>query len=57
MEAVHTETIDLPLGPEERQKTRLGLRQSGNPFLSILTAEKMLRTLFDVLEGSSNLYR
>jgi len=56
VEAVHTETIDLPLS-EGRQKTRLGLRQSGNPFLSIPTVEKMLRTLFDVLEGSSNLYR
>jgi hypothetical protein len=53
VEAVHFQIIENPL-TGERQKHRLGLRQTGSPFMSILTVRKMLETLFDILEG--NLY-
>jgi hypothetical protein len=53
VEAVHFEIIETPLS-EERQKHRLGLRQSGNSFMSIPTVRIMLETLFDVLEGNSD---
>jgi hypothetical protein len=53
VEAVHSETIESPL-LNGRQKHRLGLRQSGSPFMSIPTVRKMLETLFDVLEGNSH---
>jgi len=51
VEAVHSQIIETPL-TEGRQKHRLGLRQSGSPFMSIPTVRKMLETLFDVLEGN-----
>ncbi len=50
VEAVGGERIAAPLSPE-REKHRLGLRQTGSPFTSIRTAKKMLETLFDLLEG------
>jgi hypothetical protein len=50
VEAVGGEIIEAPLSPE-REKRRLGLRQTGSPFTSIPTAKKMLEMLFDVLEG------
>jgi len=53
VEAVHSQIIETPL-TDGRQKHRLGLRQSGSPFMSIPTVRKVLETLFDVLEG--NLY-
>ena len=36
---------------KERCKHRLGLRESGSPFMNIPTLSKVLETLFDVLEG------
>jgi hypothetical protein len=53
VEAVHSETIQTPRF-KGRQKQRLGLRQSGSPFMSIPTVQKVLETLFDVLEGNSD---
>ena len=40
-------------GSEQRYKYRLGLEESGLPFMSIPTLYKVLETLFDVLEGIS----
>ena len=40
-----------PLEGEGRCKRRLGLSESGLPFTSIPTPQKMLETLFDLLEG------
>ena len=51
VEAVHFQIIENPL-TGERQKHCLGLRQTGSPFMSILTVRKMLETLFDILEGN-----
>ena len=51
VEVVHSQIIKTRLS-EGRQKYRLGLRQSGSPFMSIPTVRKMLETLFDVLEGN-----
>jgi len=51
VEVVHSQTIETPL-TDGRQKHRLGLRQSGSPFMSIPTVRKVLETLFDVLEGN-----
>jgi hypothetical protein len=53
VEAVHSEIIEMPLS-EERQKHRLGLRQTGSSFMNIPTVRIMLETLFDVLEGNSD---
>ena len=53
VEAVYSETIETPLS-DGRERHRLGLGQSGGPFMSIPTVRKMLETLFDVLEGDSN---
>jgi hypothetical protein len=39
------------LEDEGRRKCRLGLSESGSPFISIPTPQKMLETLFDLLEG------
>jgi hypothetical protein len=50
VEAVDGEIIMTPLSPA-REKHRLGLRQTGLPFTSIRTAKKMLKMLFDLLEG------
>ena len=50
VEAVHSETIETPLS-DGRDRHRLGLGQSGDPFMSIPTVRDMLETLFDVLEG------
>jgi hypothetical protein len=50
VEVVDSEIIATPLSPE-REKHRLGLRQTGSPFTSIRTAKKILETLFDLLEG------
>jgi hypothetical protein len=55
IEAVYSETIVTPLSTG-RQKHRLGLRQSGIPFMSIPTPQKVLETLFDVLEGNFRLF-
>ena len=55
VQAVHSETIKTPLS-SGRQKDRLGLRQSGSPFMSITTVGEMLETLFDVLEGNFRIY-
>jgi len=52
VEAAHSETIETPLS-KGKQKHRIGLRQSGSPFMSIPTVQKMLETLYDVLEGTS----
>jgi hypothetical protein len=52
VESAHSETIETPLS-KGKQKHRLGLRQSGSPFMSIPTVQKMLETLYDVLEGTS----
>jgi hypothetical protein len=58
VEVVHSEIIETPSMPEapseQRQKHRLGLRQSGSSFMSIPTVRIMLETLFDVLEGNSD---
>jgi len=48
--AAYGEEIRHPLS-EERTKHRLGLGESGSPFMSIPTLSKVLETLFDVLEG------
>jgi hypothetical protein len=48
--AAYGEQIQLPRS-EERCKHRLGLGESGSPFVSIPTLSNMLETLFDVLEG------
>lgn len=48
--AAYGEKIRHPLS-EERIKHRLGLGESGSPFMSIPTLSKVLETLFDVLEG------
>ena len=40
-----------PPWSKERSKHRLGLGESGSPFMSIPTLSDMLETLFDVLEG------
>jgi hypothetical protein len=48
--AAYGEKIMSPLS-EERCKHRLGLGESGSPFMSIPTLSKVLETLFDVLEG------
>ena len=53
VEVVHSEMIKMPLF-KERRKHRLGLQQSGSPFMSIPTVRKVLETLFDVLEGNSD---
>jgi hypothetical protein len=50
VEAVGSEIIATPLFIE-REKHRLGLLQTGSPFLNIRTANKMLEMLFDLLEG------
>ena len=50
VEAVHSETTETPLS-DGRDRHRLGLGQSGDPFMSIPTVRDMLETLFDVLEG------
>jgi hypothetical protein len=50
VEAVDGEIIAAPLSPE-RERHRLGLSQTGSPFMSIPTAKIMLETLFDLLEG------
>ena len=50
VEAVYHEVIPTHLSPE-REKHRLGLRQTGSAFTSIPTAKKVLETLFDLLEG------
>jgi hypothetical protein len=58
VEVVHSEIIETPSMPkalsEGRRKHRMGLRQSGNPFMSIPTVRILLETLFDVLEGNSD---
>ena len=48
--ATYGEEFSYPLS-EERRKHRLGLGESGFPFMSIPTLSKVLETLFDVLEG------
>ena len=48
--AAYGAEIRHPLS-EERTKHRLGLGESGSPFMSIPTLSKVLETLFDVLEG------
>jgi hypothetical protein len=48
--AAYGEQIKPPLS-EERCKYRLGLEESGSPFMSIPTLSQVLETLFDVLEG------
>ena len=48
--AAYGEQIKSPVS-EERCKHRLGLEESGSPFMSIPTLSKVLETLFDVLEG------
>ena len=48
--AAYGERINHPLS-KERCKHRLGLGESGSPFMSISTLSKVLETLFDVLEG------
>jgi hypothetical protein len=48
--AAYGEQIKPPLS-EERCKYRLGLEESGFPFMSIPTLSQVLETLFDVLEG------
>jgi hypothetical protein len=53
VEAVHSETIESSLY-EGKQKHRLGLRQTGSPFMSIPTVQEMLETLYDALEGNSD---
>ena len=53
VEAVYSETIETPLS-NGRERHRLGLGQSGGPFMSIPTVRKVLETLFDVLEGDSD---
>ena len=50
VQAIGGEIIPAPLSPR-REKHRLGLRQTGLPFTSIPTAQSMLETLFDLLEG------
>ena len=50
VQAVDGEIIPAPLSPR-REKHRLGLQQMGSPFTSIPTAQSMLETLFDLLEG------
>ena len=50
VEAVYHEVIPTLLSPE-REKHRLGLRETGSAFTSIPTAKKVLETLFDLLEG------
>ena len=50
VEAVYGETIPT-LGSSGRCRHRLGLQQSGSPFTSIPNPQKMLETLFDLLEG------
>ena len=50
VQAVAGEIILAPLSPG-REKHRLGLWQMGSPFTSIPTAQSMLETLFDLLEG------
>ena len=54
VEAVHHELVKIHGDyRESRQKHRIGLRQTGMPFTSILTAGHMLEVVFDILEGSS----
>jgi hypothetical protein len=48
--ATYGEKIKPPLSKEWR-KHRLGLGESGSPFMSIPTLSNVLETLFDVLEG------
>ena len=48
--ATYGEEIRQPLS-KERRKHRLGLGESGSPFMSVPTLSKVLETLFDVLEG------
>ena len=48
--ATYGKRISHPLS-KERCKHRLGLRESGSPFMNIPTLSKVLETLFDVLEG------
>lgn len=48
--AVCGENIEPPMS-EERRKHRLGLGESGSPFMAIPTLHNVLETLFDVLEG------
>jgi hypothetical protein len=48
--AAYGEKIKPPVSTE-RCKYRLGLAESGSPFMSIPTLSNMLETLFDVLEG------
>lgn len=49
VEAVHSEITETLSA--ERYKHLLGLRESGLPFTSIPTLQKMLEISFDVLEG------
>lgn len=48
--AASGERIEFPWF-KERCKHRLGLIESGSPFMSLPTLSKVLETLFDVLEG------
>ena len=50
VQAIGGEIIPAPLSPG-REKHHLGLQQTGSPFTSIPTAQLMLETLFDLLEG------
>jgi hypothetical protein len=50
VQVVDGEIIPAPLSPG-REKHRLGLRQTGSPFVSIPTSKIILETLFDLLEG------
>jgi hypothetical protein len=46
----YSDRIESPVS-KERCKYRLGLGESGSPFMSIPTLSDVLETLFDVLEG------
>jgi hypothetical protein len=48
--ATYSDRIEPPVS-KERCKYRLGLGESGSPFMSIPTLSDVLETLFDVLEG------